>query len=49
MDSTKTCPNENCHNNNTEFDFEANYCEHCGTELVVIYDDDDEEVEEEED
>jgi hypothetical protein len=32
----KTCPNENCRNNGAEFDFDINYCEHCGTELVII-------------
>jgi hypothetical protein len=39
----KTCPNPNCRNNGTEFDFEINYCEHCGTELVITTNEEDEE------
>jgi hypothetical protein len=48
MSDYKTCPNANCRNNATEFDFESNYCDQCGTELVIIDDDNDYEEDEEE-
>jgi len=44
MGEFKTCPNQNCRNNGTEFDFDINYCEHCGTALE-IFDSDGEEDE----